>query len=935
MQAPRPRYHGVGLASRTIEVPIQQDNELSVDCSDLPTEPSELLNIFQQEDVPYEYYRMLAVEYYSQKKFEQAVSVMHACLSNANRSTHITPRRKLPYLTLLATLRMRLYKLSKTESARKEHMTSLTQVLSDAEHIDNEDEDVLILKANLYLLRGKINDALSHFDKALKLRDNCIPALVGKGRIFSHLKQHEKALKFYQDAYQVSNGKIAATDIKISIALCLAQLGMVSDAKLALTKMAEDGTGGSTAFLLLAILEFNACNDDSQKLPIRNTSMEQALTYLHRAYYADPHDPVVLNLMANYFFLLDENEKAIACGERALTFATSGDIKSEIYYQLALSQHKEGKYAEALQNYRACVDKSPNNLHAQYGLGQMLLQKGDTEAAVKIFEELTKKEPNWIDAKKVLASLYVATGKQAQALECIGKVADKAADDPLFALDAGRLYEKREHSKALQWYEKCLDKCQELADENPLRIQCESIRPEIENNIAVLQQTMGALDTALDHLTYGIEAGKKRCEVAESEHDRELHSVMTYNLARLYEERREFDQAERLYEQLIKDQPSYIEPHLRLGVIKQSRGQAKEAIDLYKQVLKERPDKECKDVWILMGQAQQSLKDRECKRSWEHVLKHCDPNDIYTHIALGNFHSAVARDLRGDKSKEAQRDESLKLARRFYEQALRRDSSNVHAANGLAGILFEFELYEEAHRMLSMILEASTNNATVLVNLAHCKVELEQYREAIVMYKRASTKYFKGKDTEILCCLGRTQFVLAKANKDLDLMREALETMERALEVAPHNKAYTYNVALVQQYCAQLLSDAAGPDTKPSDLFRWGLDQLITSQKTWTALLALDPKEKVPFDRKVAVQREKFGKVLYKKMSQRVGLLQQDAPVDSHSVPQSLIEPPPPPPENAPSPEAGALENASSKRHAEEEALGKDDEAADKRIRIM
>lgn len=181
--------------------------------------------------------------------------------------------------------------------------------------------------------------------------------------------------------------------------------------------------------------------------------------------------------------------------------------------------------------------------------------------------------------------------------------------------------------------------------------------------------------------------------------------------------------------------------------------------------------------------------------------------------------------------------------------------------------------------------------------------------------------------------------MLAKANKDLDLMREALETMERALEVAPHNKAYTYNVALVQQYCAQLLSDAAGPaDTKPSDLFRWGLDQLITSQKTWTALLALDPKEKVPFDRKVAVQREKFGKVLFKKMSQRVGLPQQDAPVEagpSLSEPQSPTEPPPPSSQDARSPKAGAPENATSKRHAEEEGLGKDDETADKRIRIM
>lgn len=49
--------------------------------------------------------------------------------------------------------------------------------------------------------------------------------------------------------------------------------------------------------------------------------MEQALTHLHRAYYADPHDPVVLNLMANYFFLLDENDKVSKLADETSVFS--------------------------------------------------------------------------------------------------------------------------------------------------------------------------------------------------------------------------------------------------------------------------------------------------------------------------------------------------------------------------------------------------------------------------------------------------------------------------------------------------------------------------------------------------------------------------------------------------------------------------------------
>lgn len=47
--------------TRTIEVPLQQEQVLEVTCDDLPTDPKELTDIFRQESVTFEYYHLLAV----------------------------------------------------------------------------------------------------------------------------------------------------------------------------------------------------------------------------------------------------------------------------------------------------------------------------------------------------------------------------------------------------------------------------------------------------------------------------------------------------------------------------------------------------------------------------------------------------------------------------------------------------------------------------------------------------------------------------------------------------------------------------------------------------------------------------------------------------------------------------------------------------------
>jgi RNA polymerase-associated protein CTR9 len=167
-----------------------------------------------------------------------------------------------------------------------------------------------------------------------------------------------------------------------------------------------------------------------------------------------------------------------------------------------------------------------------------------------------------------------------------------------------------------------------------------------------------------------------------------------------------------------------------LGAIEQQLGRATEAIEHYKEVFDSNPNDS--KAWIMIGQAQATINEKLCKRSYEKVLKDCDKNNIYTHIALGNYHAAAAREMKQDKSRQ-QREESYKLAVNFYSQALRRDPTNGYAANGLAITIAEKGHLEQARDLFNQVRETTVSNASVWVNLAHIYVELKQFKQAIVM----------------------------------------------------------------------------------------------------------------------------------------------------------------------------------------------------------
>ncbi|KAI7883368.1 uncharacterized protein EV154DRAFT_522614 [Mucor mucedo] len=848
-------FGNYGTRSKTIEVPLQQEQVLEVVCDDLPTNPTELTDIFRTENVGLTYYRMLAIEYYEQNEIEQSISVVQAGLTSASNSPTTTPRQKLPLLTLIATLHMRLAKQEvHNELQRQKYLEEATQFINEADRIHNQYEPTFVVKGNLYLLLKKIDEAARSFNMVLEKRPNCIPALLGRAKIQYYAKNYKAALKTYQSALKYSRGKFSGVEIRLGIAQCFAQLKMYTEAKAALKRCIDmSPVPNATALIMLAIIELNESKKKEEGIIQQENALRSGLQHMQQAHVVNKKHPAVLNMMANHFFLTRDFEKTMTSASRALNNASNNVTKAEASYQIARAHHQMQEFDDAYKFYSQALELNPDHILAQFGMGQMQLKRGEINAAIEIFEKLHKSEPECVEVMKVLGSLYGISDKKEKSLGLFSKLLENTNDDPLLAMEIAETYEEKDSANSLKYYEQSLALLDGIPKDDVVSMErVKELKPELLNNIAVTHQTLGNFSDA-EHF-YGLAIQESETSKGD---EKKLKLTMSYNLARLYEERLETEKAIAIYRKIIEDYPAYIDAHLRMGAIEMSLGKPEEAIEWYKEVF----DTDATDTkaWIMIGQAQATISEKLSKRSYEKVLKLCNKEDVYTHVALGNYHAANARECKTEKQKE-QRKESYKLAVNFYSQALRRDPLNVYAANGLAIIILETGHPEEARDLFNQVREAAVNNASVWVNLAHAYVELKQYKQAIVMYENASRKFYNNKDANILLCLARTQYILSKSEKDPEVMYEALKNTEKALHISPSDKTTHYNLALVQQSYAQQISDLP-QDQRTSSNMRRALSCLECGQRTFRMLINVN--EHTLYDRsKITEQRERYGETL-------------------------------------------------------------------------
>ncbi|KAG0327229.1 protein required for normal CLN1 and CLN2 G1 cyclin expression [Dissophora globulifera] len=830
--------------SKYLEIPIRNtDNVLEIARSNLPS-PSELFDIFKTERAPLKYYVLFSLEFARQKNTDAAIKVLVDGLS-ADYLRNVEPH--LPLHNLLACLYIRkAYQSGITPQERNAFWSEATRHLGLAERINPKEDTTWITK----------DEAYRHFKQVLIENNRSIPAILGVARILFIRENYGQALNYYRSVLKLQPD--FTPNPRIGMGLCFYKLGMDDTAQQAFERCVEMNADDATAHVLLAILCFNKCKRSDLSEEEIKQIYRTGFMHLKNAYTADKKSPVVGLYMAKHFVVTQDTEKAMAFATKASNSHGLKNVQAEGFYTMGRIHHQQERYVEALACYGKAVSFNPENLLAQFGLGQTLLFKQDVAGAISAFERILSKQPKCVEAIAILGSIYSrSAASKSKALEFFDKATNiiherntLSVQDPLMFTEMAQLLEQTDTAKTSKAYMFALGICgQKIERGEPVEYM-----PELLNNVAAITHMDGRLEAAEGSYNKALEM----CAGKDGDVDMATEATITtirYNLARLYEDRNEIKRAEEIYKDIANKYHGYADAHLRLGVIEQSRGNFEQAAELYKDVFGMIDNKNV-DAWTLMGMLQQKQNQiRNSRKTLERIVKEINRHDVYALLALGNNHLGIARE---EKDNMAMKQELYKKAFEFFDKVLKIDAYNAYAANGIAISLAVHGHHTEAREMFLQLREAASAIPTIWLNLALVSADMGQYRNAVLLYASVSKKFFNNEDENVILSMAKAQYCLAKQEKSPEKMLQALTMAQRAYRLNPSDKTALYDIALIQQSYAQLVSDRAADQRTVEDI-NHAMAGLGAAKGILKSLIAVPAKEHVYYEREIAAQREKHG----------------------------------------------------------------------------
>ncbi|KAI4830553.1 hypothetical protein KUCAC02_002177 [Chaenocephalus aceratus] len=760
------------MSRGSIEIPLRDTDEvIELDFDQLP-EGDEVISILKQEHTQLHIWIALALEYFKQGKTEDFVKLLEAARIDGNLDYRDHEKDQMTCLDTLAAYYVQQARKEKNKDAKKELITQATLLYTMADKIIMYDQNHLLGRACFCLLEGdKMDQADAQFHFVLNQSTNNIPALLGKACISFNKKDYRGALAYYKKALRTNPG--CPAEVRLGMGHCFVKLSKLEKARLAFGRALELNSKCVGALVGLAVLELNSKEPDSIK---------NGVQLLSRAYTIDPSNPMVLNHLANHFFFKKDYSKVQHLALHAFHNTEVEAMQAESCYQLARSFHVQEDYDQAFQYYyQATQFASSTFVLPFFGLGQMYVYRRDKENAAQCFEKVLKAYPNNYETMKILGSLYATSDDQDKrdiAKGHLKKVTEQYPDDVEAWIELAQILEQTDIQGALSAYGTATRILQE-------KVQAD-VPPEILNNLGALHFRLGNLGEAKKYFLASLERAK-----AEGEHDEHYYNAISvttsYNLARLYEAMNEFHEAEKLYKNILREHPNYVDCYLRLGAMARDKGNFYEASDWFKEALQINQDHP--DAWSLIGNLHLAKQEwGPGQKKFERILKQpSTQNDTYSMLALGNPTK--------DREKE-KRHQDRALA--IYKQVLRNDSKNLYAANGIGAVLAHKGFFREARDVFAQVREATADISDVWLNLAHIYVEQKQYISAVQMYENCLKKFFKYQNTEVLLYLARALFKCGK-------LQDCKQMLLKARHVAPSDTVLMFNVALVLQRLATLV----------------------------------------------------------------------------------------------------------------------------------
>jgi tetratricopeptide (TPR) repeat protein len=269
-----------------------------------------------------------------------------------------------------------------------------------------------------------------------------------------------------------------------------------------------------------------------------------------------------------------------AAAEKKTEPATPNKAEAYYHYSLAhiyeelVTMYGRTEYAtKAIQEYRLAIDNDPTSPYLNSGLAELYAKTGRIRDAVVEAQDILKRDPNNVDARKLLGRIYLRSlgdtqaGAQSQEMlrlaieqyEAIVKLEPASVDDHLLL---GRLY----------------------------RLNNEMVKAEQEFKTAVkLDPTSEDAVTTLAYLYNEQGNGSKAAEILNGVPDAERTSKLYSALGFTYEQQKDYKKAIAAYKQAVDQDKDNLDAMRGMAQNLMNDGQTDAALEQYKQIVEADP----------------------------------------------------------------------------------------------------------------------------------------------------------------------------------------------------------------------------------------------------------------------------------------------------------------------------------------------------------
>jgi Flp pilus assembly protein TadD len=248
--------------------------------------------------------------------------------------------------------------------------------------------------------------------------------------------------------------------------------------------------------------------------------------------------------------------------------------KNPVLLNLALAYYKKGDFESARQQFEILRAARPDDVRNAILLGDCDLHLGKPDAAVLLLEPLESKNSQNMDFEYVLGSAQIKSGQRREGIAHIERVAQAGPSADAYLLAGATLLDLNEFEQARKDLEQALTLNPSLPKIYTLVGTARDKTGDIQNAEPAFREALKQNPDDFDANLYlgAILYKRREMEPARIYLDRALQlkpadSMARYESAMLKSTSGDYEGAERQLEQLVKDDPNWLEPHVELATL--------------------------------------------------------------------------------------------------------------------------------------------------------------------------------------------------------------------------------------------------------------------------------------------------------------------------------------------------------------------------------